>query len=122
MVLFFYPAALTPDCTVESCHFRDLAAEFAELNTQPVGISMDPVSRQKQFADAYGFTYPLLSDLDGAVAVAFGVKPHAEATESSRRTFVIDTNRTILCVIEAEDSMNKHADGALAVLRSRLSS
>ena len=62
MVLFFYPAAMTGGCTKEACHFRDLAAEFEEAGAQRVGISTDPVAKQKQFADMHGFDYPLLSD------------------------------------------------------------
>ncbi|MGZ4438004.1 MAG: peroxiredoxin, partial [Nocardioidaceae bacterium] len=59
VVLFFYPAAMTPGCTKESCHFRDLAAEFAAVGAQRVGISTDPVDRQKQFAERHSFDYPL---------------------------------------------------------------
>ena len=62
MVLFFYPAAMTSGCTAESCHFRDLAAEFAAAGAQRVGISRDTVDKQKQFSDLHGFDYPLLSD------------------------------------------------------------
>ena len=47
VVLFFYPAAMTRGCTQESCHFRDLAAEFAELGAQRVGISADSVEKQQ---------------------------------------------------------------------------
>src|SRR5580704_16151250 len=49
VVLFFYPAAMTPGCTKEACHFRDLAGEFAAIGAQPVGISADGVDKQKQF-------------------------------------------------------------------------
>ncbi|MGL1765657.1 redoxin domain-containing protein, partial [Vibrio parahaemolyticus] len=50
VVLFFYPAAMTGGCTKESCHFRDLAAEFAAAGAQRVGISADSIDKQKQFA------------------------------------------------------------------------
>jgi peroxiredoxin Q/BCP len=46
VVLFFYPAAMTTGCTKESCHFRDLAAEFAAVGAQRVGISADTVDKQ----------------------------------------------------------------------------
>ena len=69
VVLYFYPAAMTPGCTAESCHCRDLAAEFAEAGAQRVGISPDPVDKQKQFSDKHSFDFPLLSDPDGAVVV-----------------------------------------------------
>ena len=51
VVLFFYPAAMTPGCTKEACHFRDLAAEFAAVGANRVGISTDPVQKQAKFAD-----------------------------------------------------------------------
>src|SRR3954466_396151 len=74
VVLFFYPAAMTSGCTRESCHFRDLAGEFAAVGAQRVGISRDTVDKQKQFADKHSFGYPLLSDVDRTVADAYGVK------------------------------------------------
>src|SRR5258706_10632481 len=73
VVLFFYPAAMTAGCTKESCHFRDLKAEFAAAGAQRVGISADKVEKQKQFSDKHDFDYPLLSDVDRAVAKGFGV-------------------------------------------------
>lgn len=54
MVLFFYPAAMTPGCTKEACHFRDLAAEFAAVGATTVGISADPVDKQAKFAHQQG--------------------------------------------------------------------
>lgn len=54
-MLFFYPAALTPGCTKESCHFRDLAAEFEAVGALRVGISADPVEKQRTFSDKHAF-------------------------------------------------------------------
>ncbi|ACU38940.1 peroxiredoxin [Actinosynnema mirum] len=119
VVLFFYPSAMTSGCTAESCHFRDLAAEFAQAGAQRVGISTDSVARQKQFADINSFDYPLLSDADGAVAEAFGVKRRFGPLPVKRHTFVIGTDLTVLEVIKSEFAMNAHADKALAVLRER---
>jgi peroxiredoxin Q/BCP len=121
VVLFFYPAAMTTGCTAQSCHFRDLAAEFAAAGAQRVGISRDQVEKQKQFSDLHGFDYPLLSDADGTVAAALGVKRKVALGPLSNRrmTFVIDTDRTILEVIHSETNMNEHADRALQVLQSR---
>src|ERR1700689_5238902 len=73
VVLFFYPAAMTPGCTKEACHFRDLAAEFAAVGANRVGISTDAVQKQAKFADQQKFDYPLLSDADGTVAPQLGV-------------------------------------------------
>ncbi|SBV25581.1 peroxiredoxin [Micromonospora krabiensis] len=118
VVLFFYPAAMTRGCTAESCHFRDLAAEFAAVGAQRVGISRDPVARQAEFAQLHGFDYPLLSDVDGTVATAFGVRRRLPLGPLSTRrvTFVIGTDRTIIAVVQSATNMNEHADAALRVL------
>jgi peroxiredoxin Q/BCP len=123
IVLFFYPAAMTPGCTKEACHFRDLASEFASVGASRVGISTDPVEKQAQFADKQSFDYPLLSDADGTVATQCGVKRGllGKFMPVKRTTFVIDTNRTVLDVIASEVSMDTHADKALEVLRERQS-
>src|SRR6202521_1140668 len=76
VVLFFYPAAMTYGCTKESCHFRDLKADFDAVGATRIGISADPVDKQLQFAEKHDFDYPLLSDVDRTVAEAFGVKRH----------------------------------------------
>jgi thioredoxin-dependent peroxiredoxin len=121
VVLFFYPAAMTKGCTMESCHFRDLAKEFAEVGAVRVGISRDSVSKQQQFADKYSFGYPLLSDPDGRVARQFGVRRALPLgpLATKRMTFVIGTDRRVLEVIHSEVSMDAHADRALEVLRAR---
>ncbi|MCV7422785.1 peroxiredoxin [Mycobacterium yunnanensis] len=121
IVLFFYPAAMTPGCTKEACHFRDLASEFASLGASRVGISTDAVDKQAKFAHEQNFDYPLLSDADGVVAARFGVKRGllGKLMPVKRTTFVIDVDRTVLDVIASEISMDTHADKALEVLRSR---
>src|SRR5260221_14221780 len=119
VVLFFYPAAMTAGCTKESCHFRDLGSEFDALGAQRVGISADTVDKQKAFSDKHTFDYPLLSDTERTVADQFGVKRGFGISPTKRATFVIGTDSTVLAVINSEVSMNKHADKALEVLRSR---
>jgi peroxiredoxin Q/BCP len=121
IVLFFYPAAMTPGCTKEACHFRDLAGEFDAVGASRVGISTDGVDKQARFADSQRFDYPLLSDRDGSVAEMFGVKRGllGKLLPVKRTTFVIDTDRSVLDVISSELNMDTHADKALATLRSR---
>src|SRR6201988_5536268 len=116
IALFFYPAAMTPGCTKEACHFRDLASEFADVGASRVGISVDPVAKQAKFADTQRFDYPLLSDTNGAIAAQFGVKRGllGKLLPVKRTTFVIDTDRKVLDVISSELSMDTHADKALA--------
>jgi peroxiredoxin Q/BCP len=118
VVLFFYPAAMTPGCTKESCHFRDLAAEFAEVKAQRLGISADAVEKQDRFAETYSLDFPLLSDADRKVAKAYGVKRTPSLLPNQRATFVIDRDGTILDVIHSETRMDVHADRALEVLRA----
>jgi peroxiredoxin Q/BCP len=118
VVLFFYPLASSGGCTQESCHFRDLASEFAAVGAQRVGISADSVERQHTFSTANSFDYPLLSDPDGAVAKQFGAKRSwLPALPVKRKTFVIDTDRTVLEVIGSEMKFDLHADDALKTLR-----
>ena len=119
VVLFFYPAAMTYGCTKESCHFRDLAAEFAAVGAQPVGISADTVEKQKQFDEKESLGFPLLSDPERVVAAQLGAKRSVSFLKVKRITFVIDTDRTILDVIHSEISMGSHADKALALLKAR---
>jgi thioredoxin-dependent peroxiredoxin len=119
VVLFFYPAAMTYGCTKESCHFRDLSAEFAAVGAQPVGISADSVDKQKQFDEKETLGMPLLSDPDHAVAAQLGAKRGASFLPNKRITFVIDTDRTLLDVFHSEISMGSHADKALALLKAR---
>lgn len=117
VVLFFYPAAMTKGCTAESCHFRDLGAAFGELSAQRLGISVDPVDRQHRFATTYGLDFPLLSDADGAVARAYGVKRRFGPIPVKRWTFVIAASARILGVVKSELAMAAHADRALELLR-----
>ncbi len=117
VVLFFYPKAFTPGCTKESCHFRDLATEFAEVGAQRLGISVDDVARQAEFASQYGLDYPVLSDPDRSIAKLYGVKRPGPLS-NKRKTFVIGTDRRIIEVIDSEFNMDTHADTALAALRA----
>ncbi|MFB7861197.1 peroxiredoxin [Streptomyces sp. NPDC056069] len=119
VVLFFYPAALTPGCTAEACHFRDLAEEFRAVGARPVGISTDEVARQQEFADRHSLGYPLLSDPSGEIRDRFGLKRGFSLAPTKRVTFVIDEDRRVLEVVRSELRMSAHADRALAALRSR---
>ena len=119
VVLFFYPAAMTYGCTKESCHFRDLKADFDAVGATRIGISADPVDKQLQFADKHGFDYPLLSDVDRTVAEAFGVKRRSSLLKVKRSTFVIGTDSTLIAELHSEISMHSHADKALEILKAR---
>lgn len=118
VVLFFYPAAMTPGCTAESCHFRDMKAEFDAVGARRVGISADAVEKQKRFSDKNSFDYPLLSDPDGAVATQFGVRRRFTMLSPTKRsTFVIGPDLRVIDVIQSEMRFSHHADRALEVLK-----
>ncbi len=117
VVLFFYPAAMTKGCTKESCHFRDLASEFAALGAQRLGISMDSVEKQAEFTTKNDLDYPLLADVNGEVAGHYGVKRSLDVLKVRRATFVIGQDQRIAEIINSELSMNAHADKSLNALR-----
>jgi peroxiredoxin Q/BCP len=119
VVLFFYPAAQSRGCTKESCHFRDLAAEFDAQGAQRVGISMDDAARQARFAQKNALGFPLLVDVGGRVAALYGVKRGIDLLRVKRVTFVINTDRTLIDVITSEIAMDAHANRALAALAAR---
>lgn len=118
-VVFFYPKAFTPGCTAESCHFRDLATEFADLDAQRIGVSRDKAATQGRFRAEHGLDFPLVADTDGAVSRAFGAK-RLGPLPSKRQTFVVDRDRTVLGVISSELNMDVHADQALELLREHI--
>ena len=121
VVLFFYPAALSKGCTQESCHFRDLASEFAALGAQRIGISMDSLKRQARFAEQNNLDYPVLADIGGIVARQFGVKRSLDFLKVKRTTFIIGRDQRILDVIASELNMNVHAERAIASLKAHSS-
>lgn len=73
VVLFFYPRADTPGCTIEACSFRDAIADLKDAGVTVLGISRDTVKAQKKFADKFHLRYPLLADPDEAICNAFNV-------------------------------------------------
>ncbi len=73
VVLFFYPKADTPGCTVEACELRDAAPRFDGLNAVILGASADKVAKQAKFKAKYELPYALLADADHTLAEAYGV-------------------------------------------------
>ena len=72
VVLYFYPAALTPGCTTQACDFRDNLSALQGAGMAVVGISPDPPEKLRKFRDTHALTFPLLSDQDHHVLGAFG--------------------------------------------------
>jgi len=73
VVLYFYPKAATPGCTVEACEFRDGIAGFKKKGTAVIGISPDKPTAQAKFKEKYDLPFTLLADQDKAAAEAYGV-------------------------------------------------
>jgi peroxiredoxin Q/BCP len=73
VVLYFYPRADTPGCTVQACGFRDAIASYKSLGVPVFGISPDPIADVVKFARKFDLNFPLLADESHATAEAFGV-------------------------------------------------
>jgi thioredoxin-dependent peroxiredoxin len=73
VVLYFYPKADTPGCTIEACEFRDEGKAFAKKDVAIVGVSPDKTTAQAKFKTKYGLPFTLLADDGKSVAQAYGV-------------------------------------------------
>lgn len=91
VVLYFYPKDGTPGCTTEACAFRDNIFAFKKINAQILGVSLDDVDSHRRFAEEHGLPFPLLADVDGITAEAYGVKTRMLGMKiAKRQTFLID--------------------------------
>jgi peroxiredoxin Q/BCP len=100
VIVYFYPAAMTPGCTTQACDFRDNLAELNGQGITVLGISPDQPAKLAKFRDKEGLTFPLLSDPDRAVLQAYGAygekKLYGKTTVGViRSTFVIDADGKI---------------------------
>lgn len=97
LVLYFYPKDNTPGCTAESMNFRDLASEFAENNTEIVGVSRDSLRSHEGFKSKLGLSFELISDPDETLCQMFNVMKMKnmygkQVRGVERSTFLIDVN------------------------------
>lgn len=107
VVLYFYPKDETPGCTTEACEFRDNIFAFRDLNAQILGVSLDDVDSHKQFAENHSLPFPLLADVDGDAANAYGVKTRMFGMIVARRqTFIIGPDGNIVKHYEKVDPAN----------------
>ncbi len=120
LILYFYPKDDTPGCTKESCGFRDLASEFAELGIAIVGVSLDSVKSHEKFAQKHRLPFPLLSDEDASMSTQFGV--YKEKSLYGRRfmgiertTFVIGKDGKIKAVFP-KVRVEGHVEKVLATI------
>jgi peroxiredoxin Q/BCP len=104
LVLFFYPKASTPGCTVEACNLSDNYTKFQKAGYEVLGVSADSEKRQTNFRNKYKFPYALLADEDKKVIEAYGVWGPKKFMGRDydgihRTTFIIDENGIIIDVI-----------------------
>jgi len=96
LVLFFYPKADTPGCTTEACNFRDDISRITALGASVVGVSLDDRASQAKFTKKYQLPFPLLSDIDGHVAHAYGaLKSFGLIKFAKRHSFIISPDGRI---------------------------
>ena len=116
VVLFFYPQDNTPGCTAQACSFRDNYVGFKALNAQVLGISADSQNSHQNFKNKYQLPYPILSDLDGKVALIYGVKKRFGFLKD-RVSFVIDSQSVIQHVFSSQLQATRHIDECLRALQ-----
>ncbi|WP_085369960.1 thioredoxin-dependent thiol peroxidase [Leifsonia sp. NCR5] len=120
VIVYFYPAAMTPGCTTEACDFRDNLNSLASADYQVIGISKDAPAKNKQFQEQEGLNFPLLSDEDLAVHQAYGAYGEKKlygktVTGVIRSTFVLNPDGTVRLPL-----YNVKATGHVAMLRKKL--
>jgi thioredoxin-dependent peroxiredoxin len=111
VVLYFYPKADTPGCTIESKGFQEHLGEFASKGVRVVGVSVDDCPAQKAFAGKYGLRFPLVADSKKEVAGRYGVLgPRGSAR---RVTFLIDRDGKVVEIVDTS-SPDAHVEKARA--------
>lgn len=115
IVLYFYPKAMTPGCTVQACGIRDSSADFIELDTIVMGISPDNYKKLIRFEEKHKLNFDLLSDEDHSVTESYGcwgMKKFMgkEYTGVLRSTFIIDKKGFIVHVIDKVNTKKHHQD------------
>ena len=122
VVLYFYPKAMTPGCTVQACGLRDSKQQLAQLDTIALGISPDPVARLLKFSERDGLNFNLLSDEDHAVADKYGVWGlkkfmGREFMGIRRTTFILDKGGRLLHTMDTVNTKTHH-DDVIAILNT----
>lgn len=122
VVVYFYPKASTPGCTVQACGIRDVRAEFDALDTVVLGISPDAPAKLQKFIDKYDLNFDLLSDEDHSVAEkygAWGLKKFMgrEFMGVIRSSFIIDKDGRLQHILEKVNTKT-HDQEVLKILRN----
>ena len=106
IVLWFYPKADTPGCTMEGQGFRDDFKKFEEKGILVFGVSLDNEKDNKAFAEKFSFSYPLLCDVNKDIALAYHAIKSADDQYAARISYVIGEDGKILESIESVDTKN----------------
>ncbi|MBA35068.1 MAG: thioredoxin-dependent thiol peroxidase [Oleispira sp.] len=122
IVLYFYPKASTPGCTIQACAIRDHKADFEKANTVVLGISPDATKRLTNFTVKQELNFPLLSDEDNSIAESYGVWAlkkfmGKEYIGIHRVTFIMD-EEGILRHIMAKVKTKSHHDDVLEIIHA----
>ena len=115
VVLFFFPKAFTPACTIEIRNFRDHQAAIEAQNATLIGVSLDKPERQCQFAKAENIDFALIGDESRSISESYGVV-WPVLKRDRRATFMINEQGMIDEVINHEVHVHKHLDDVLAKL------
>ncbi len=115
VVLYFYPKAMTPGCTVQACGIRDSKKNFSSARTAIFGISPDSPKRLTKFIEKEGLNFDLLSDEGHQVAESYGVWGRKkfmgrEYDGILRTTFIIDRNGRLQHIIDKVKTQTHHQD------------
>ena len=115
VVLYFYPKAMTPGCTVQACSLRDSKKQLAKLDAVALGLSPDPVKRLEKFEEKESLNFDLLADEDHAVADKYGVWDlkkfmGREYMGIVRTTFIIDKDGRLVHIMDKVKTKSHHDD------------
>ncbi len=124
VVLYFYPKADTPGCTIEACQFGEHLPKFEKIKAVILGVSADSPEKQKKFKEKYDIPFTLLADIDKKVCMAYDVikekNMYGKTTLGiERTTFLIGPDGKIKHVFHKVKA-DGHAEEVLAELRGTL--
>lgn len=124
LVVYFYPKASTPGCTVQACGIRDYAFELKQLNTVVLAISPDAPSKLQKFDTKYDLGFNLLSDEDHSVADSYGVWGlkkfmGREFMGIIRTSFIIDINGRLVKILEKVNTKT-HNDDVITYIKDNI--
>ena len=124
VLVYFYPKAMTPGCTVQACGLRDIKSELAKLDTVVLAISPDPVAKLSKFAQRDALNFTLLSDEDHAVADKYGVWDlkkfmGREYMGIVRTSFLVNKEGRLAHIMDKVKTKTHH-DDVLALIKAGL--